>query len=420
MGGIKKNVFFEGLFWNYGSLIILSISGLGLNFLIAYFYNAAALGVFNRTCAWYGVLSQITVCGIHMSVTKLTAEYQDSYEEREAVLVSALVIVLIFSIFCVTVIEKILPYIIVRNIDLLVSMQLIMPGLIFFSLNKVLLNYLNGLSKMKAYAFFQTERYLIVMFAVYIMGKFAVTPEKLSLCFLTAESAVFITTICYLLYKKILHFNWKQKYVKEHIRFGIHILPANMVSELNTKVDIICLGYILNNDYLIGIYSFAILFVEGFYQLYLTVRRSINPKITEYYSQENFEKSLGKMNGSLKKYLTICSPLALLLVSIGYCTVCFLLGDKDYITGIKYLLIISTAIALSGKQIILSNLFSQTGFPIYESIINIIVVIINFSLNILLINLLGLLGASVATAVSYLVYGNAIRYFARKKLKLIL
>ena len=47
-------------------------------------------------------------------------------------------------------------------------------------------------------------------------------------------------------------------------------------------VDIICLGVVLGDDFLIGIYSFAILFVEGFYQLYVTVRRSINPKITDY------------------------------------------------------------------------------------------------------------------------------------------
>ena len=146
--------FVEGLIWNYGSVVILSISGFLINFLIICFYDAAALGVFSRAQAWYGVLSQITVWGVHMSVMRLIPEYQDARREQEMILSSAMAGVLMFSVVCVGMIELLLPRIITEHGRLLTSMQILMPGLVFFSLNKILLNYLNGLSMMKSYAFF--------------------------------------------------------------------------------------------------------------------------------------------------------------------------------------------------------------------------------------------------------------------------
>ena len=158
MKSIIKNNFIEGLIWNYGSVAILSASGFLINFLIVYFYDAAALGIFNRALAWYGVFSQITVWGVHMSVMRLIPEYKDNRREREQIISSALIGVFPFSAFCVVIIEFLLPFIVTSNYNLLISMQILMPGLAFFSVNKILLNYLNGLSEMKPYAVFQSLR----------------------------------------------------------------------------------------------------------------------------------------------------------------------------------------------------------------------------------------------------------------------
>ena len=105
----KNNELLQGLIWNYGSLAIMSVSGLLFNFLIVLFYDAAALGIFNRTYAWYCVLSQITVCGVHMSVLKSTSEYKDNSRERKTIILSALLEVLMLSSMCVTIFMGFLP-----------------------------------------------------------------------------------------------------------------------------------------------------------------------------------------------------------------------------------------------------------------------------------------------------------------------
>lgn len=345
----------------------------------------------------------------------------DTRKQRECLgkrndIFSALLGVFIFSIVCVVVIEAVLPYIVTGKRNLLTSLQLVMPGLVFFSLNKVILNYLNGLSEMKAYAFFQSLRYIIIIAVIYIWGKLQYDSAWLSICFAESEIVVFGFSVGYLTVNKKLGKKISIRYLKEHIRFGTRILPANMVVELNTKVDIICLGFILNNDYLIGIYSFAVIFAEGFYQLYIIVRRSINPKITKCYVDNDFKHGIGRINVILKKYLKILSPAALILLSAGYCFICFILNQKDYITGVWFLVLIGLAIAVNGRKIIFGNIFTQTGFPVYESVINMITVAANFCLNIVLICFWGLWGAAIATAVSHMIYGSVLQHYARKRL----
>lgn len=401
-------------------MAILSVSGFLLNFLIIFFYDATALGVFSRAQAWYGILSQITVWGVHMSIMKLIPECKDDRQERESILSSAFAGVLAFSVICVVIIEAALPWIITNNRGLLTSMQMIAPALVFFSLNKVLLNYLNGLSEMKAYAFLQSLRYIIIVITILLFGILRCDHMRLTLCFLGAEIVVFAVSVGYLIHKKLFIKKISLKYVKEHAKFGTCILMSNMVTELNTKVDIICLGFILGDDYLIGIYSFAVLFADGFYQLFYVVRRSINPKITEYHVKGKLQEGIAAINANLKKYLRVLSPLALAALGVGYYILCCLLHQKEYLVGLQYLLIICTAIILSGRKIILGNIFAQTGFPTCESIVNTITVVSNFSLNIILIYIWGLSGAALATAVSYIIFGCALRYYANKELKVVI
>lgn len=425
MGGtenLKKKLhtseFLEGIIWNYGSLVILSISGFLFNCLILLFYDTAALGVFNRGYAWYLVLSQITAWGIHMSVLKLTPEYKSNMQKCEEMLNAALIGVLVHSTVVVCVIEAVLPMVVTNNGELLRSLQIVAPGLVFFSLNKVILNYINGLSEMKAYAFFQSLRYIVIVFTILVMGVLRFDNVWLLFGFVQAEIVTFLSSFGYLTYKKLIGKKISLKYLKQHIQFGTHILPANMVIELNTKVDIICLGLVLQDDYLIGIYSFSIMFADGFYQLYITVRRSINPKITECSVMDNSLQGIEEINKKLKKYLRILSPLALVLIAVGYYVICRLLGQSDYMTGWGILVMICSAIVLNGRPIIFGNILAQMGRPGAESIINTVTVASNFVLNLIFILWFGLWGAAIATAISHFVFGITLKHFAKSKLRI--
>src|SRR5690349_7530199 len=66
---IEKNMsqFRVEVIWNLASFVILGLSGVLINILIGYAYDASALGVFNQVFAVYIFFSQLAVGGIHLS-----------------------------------------------------------------------------------------------------------------------------------------------------------------------------------------------------------------------------------------------------------------------------------------------------------------------------------------------------------------
>ncbi|MDE7276300.1 MAG: polysaccharide biosynthesis C-terminal domain-containing protein, partial [Lachnospiraceae bacterium] len=207
----------------------------------------------------------------------------------------------------------------------------------------------------------------------------------------------------------------KWEYMLAHMKFGTKILPANMVVELNTKVDIICLGFLVKNDFVIGIYSFAILFAEGFYQIYIVIRRSINPKLTEASVSRKLEGEFTAIDQVLRKCFRWLSPFLMIAIMGAYYVVCLVLGRTEYFEGMKYLFVICAAMVINGRSIVYGNIFSQLGFPVIESGINVITVFSNFAMNICFILLCGTMGAAAATAISHCIYGGLIRTGIKRK-----
>lgn len=411
----EEKEFLGGIFWNYGSLVIMSASGFVLNCLIIFFYDASILGRFNRAYAWYCVLSQVSVWGIHMSVLQKIPETKKNEKECKDQAASAILGGCIISVLATFFAECVLFFCMDRNTLFYEDIRLILLGLPFFSINKILLNYLNGLSRMKAYAVFQSLRYFFIAAAILVMGLLKMKGQFLTCSFTYAEALLLLIMLIYLKGIQMLGGGVKWEYILAHMKFGTKILPANMVVELNTKVDIICLGFLVKNDAVIGIYSFAILFAEGFYQIYIVIRRSINPRLTEANANRKLEEVFTEMDRALKKCFKWLSPFLMIAIIGFYYVVCLVLGKPEYFDGMKYLIIICAAMVVNGRNIVYGNIFSQLEFPIMESGINVITVFSNFAMNICFILLGGTMGAAVATAVSHCIYGRLIKKGINRK-----
>lgn len=411
----EEKEFLGGIIWNYGSLVIMSASGFLFNCLIIFFYDAAVLGRFNKAYAWYCVLSQAAVWGLHMSVLQKIPETKKNIKECKEQAASTMLIGGVFSIVVTCLAEGILYFGMDHNDPFYADIRLILLGLFFFSMNKILLNYLNGLSRMKAYAVFQSLRYFFIAAAILVMGLMKVGGHFLTCSFTFAEAVLMLIMLIYLQCIRMLGGRVKWEYVLAHMKFGTKILPANMVVELNTKVDIICLGFLVKNDFVIGIYSFAILFAEGFYQIYIVIRRSINPKLTEASVGRKLEEEFTAIDKVLRKYFRWLSPFLMIAIMGAYYAVCLVLGRTEYFEGMKYLFIICAAMVINGRSIVYGNIFSQLGFPVIESGINVITVFSNFAMNICFILLCGTMGAAAATAVSHCIYGGLIRMGIKRK-----
>ena len=73
---------------------------------------------------------------------------------------------------------------------------------------------------------------------------------------------------------------------------------------------------------------------------------------------------------------------------------------------------------MNGKKIILGNILAQTGWPLEESKLNMAAVLSNILLNILLIPLLGTIGAAIATGLSHFIYGILLKKAVSNQLEI--
>lgn len=389
------------LLWNYVSLAIMAVVGLLMNTLIVLFYGSDALGVFSETYAWYMILSQISVWGIHMAVVKYVPE-TDSEEERGTILRTDVMITVITSLLVTVISETVLYFL--DGVAWKRSMQVAFMGLMLLSVNKILLNYLNAVYRMVAYAVFISARYVFLGLGIWFFSVMGVGSDWLAVVFPVTEFIVFLGVLGYFMFQIPVGGKLNRKIFGKMLFFGTKILPSYMVLELNTKVDVVCLGILQSNVSQIGIYSFSIFFTEGFYMLYVTIRKIINPGIAAANNEGRLLRQVTEIKKRLHRYMTLGSGAAYVGISVGYMILCKLMQRPEYSVGVIYILVICLAIAINGRYIVFGDVLAQAGYPLEESVLNVLTVVANFILNLILITIFGTIGAAGATAVSYFIF----------------
>jgi len=405
----------SGISWNMFSLIFYILSGLAQYLVIMLLYSAADLGEFTAAFAYYTAISQISVLGIHFSVLKYTSEYHRDRDARNRILTTGLLgtlgvsaAVSIVSFTAVMLLNKAWPS------DMLLALLYSIPALVFFSLNKVLLGYINGLSRMTAYAVFQSLRCVFMMASLIVLALMKCPVYMLALSYLISELLLFVILAVYLSAKKLANYRYDRSWLRENMRFGWNIITGNLVQVLNVRLDVICLRFFLGGSPLIGYYSFASMAAEGFDQILFVVRRNINPLITQHYTAGD-EAAFYRLYRGVRKYTRIASPpLAALLVGAVAIFFSIVPAFHEYMPALLPLSVILLSLCVNSPHVCYQNVLSQTGFPSAEARVNIIVLCANFAGNMMLIPFLGMLGASISTAVSYTVMSLMI-YLLMKK-----
>lgn len=404
-----------GISWNMVALGFMAISGLIYNSIILGVYGKETIGLFNLAFAYYAAIAQLSVCGIHFSVLKYVSEFHADEEKVAKIFGSSLISTVIISFSMVLISYAVLFGIsCLANIELISYLYYIVPALFFFSINKVTLNYLNGLSRMKEYAVFQSLRNIIIISAIIIIVLLQLPGKFLVLCFLAAELLLFLTLVAYAIKTHYIKLKIDKDWMKEHIRYGFKVMPGNLVLELNARMDVIILGLLTNNA-IAGIYSYLLRFAEGFYQLLVVVRRNINPLIARHMSKKDL-KALDELKHGLLKYSKYLVPLCAALITGGAVAVVYLLGRPDTLDAFFPMVIVMVSIAATAKHIMFGNTLNQSGFPSQEARLNIVTLLTNIVLNLTLIPLLGMYGAAIGTAVSYIVFSVILQYSVKKQI----
>ena len=387
--------------WNLVSFAVMGIAGLALNLLIATFYDASTLGVFNQVYAVYILLSQVAVAGIHLSVLKYAAAEPKAADE---ILIGALLSVVAVASFWAAA-----GYFASGPIgDLLKSpsvargLRAVAPGVLFFAINKVLLALHNGLGRLRSFAVFQALRFGLIVGLLLAFTVASSPGEQLPLIFTLAEACLLIALLAFTTKHHSISFSRRGAvWIRRHLAFGWRALFGSLLADVNTRVDILILGYFAN-DATVGVYSFAALIAEGFSQLSTVFRNVVNPLLAKYRAERTTQELEQKLRYGIRLTYKYTVPMGLVLVSV-YPVIVRLLVGPEYLAGWPAFAVLMAGITASMGYSAFTMLLNQGGYPGHQSVFFALTFFTNLLLNVLLVPVMGMLGAAVATGISFVV-----------------
>ncbi len=415
--GKYNNKFNIDVMWNFGGFVLAGLIFVVINAVLLKVYGKEVVGVFNLVFATYMLLAQLAVAGIHLSVQVFIPKYLKVKRHADTILTASLITTLGFSTFI-----TLLAYLFHEEISTLLNSDnvreafiYVLWGLVFFSLNKVLLAYHNGYRRMKAFAVFQFLRVCAMMGVLIFFILFTENTNYLPSLLAIAEGLLFIVLFIYTLkYYKPSFGKRTRKWIKIHFLYGMRALPGNFFLDANARIDVLMLGMFLDEGR-VGVYAFALNFVDGMMQIPMIFRNNINPIITKARTKSGHQEIITKLLKQNKlaffKLITPLSILSILVFPVGL----WILGIEEFTND--YLLvygILVGAMSLVSGYLPFQMLFNQLGMPGTHSLFVFFIFLTNTIGNLIFIPHYGIYGAAIGTALATFAQAILLAILVRK------
>ena len=390
------------VFSSFFSFGIVAVMGILLNIFILKFYNQNLLGKFNFFYAIMIVFSQFCVGGIQFSVLRHSSMYAHNTKKISEMISSAFF--LLIAYFTVIV----LVYFFIEDLILglfdiyqeALSFKIILFSTLIFSLNKIFFMCINGINLIYHLSFFTALRYVVLFLSVIFFFYLNIDASIIVVCLLVSE---FITFSCLFIwfFFKIGLSKTTNFWVKKHFKFGLQALFGGALMEINTRIDILIIGIFLGFNS-VGIYSFASMIAEGYSQLYSILKANMDAIFGRHGNKEN---DLIQKNISLirRVYIPLVIFVGLLIIALYKPIFLNILQlNENFIQKswtVLIILVISMTLVSFFRPFI--GLLISLHRPFYFSIIVLVGVFVNFTLNLILIPKIGINGAAFATGCAF-------------------
>jgi O-antigen/teichoic acid export membrane protein len=411
--------FLHGVAWNLASLAFLALAGFALNIAIGRLYGPADLGLFNVCFALLIFLSQFGAFGLQFSALQAVAhragrEPEAARRTASAALVAAAALSTIVALAGWVGAPLLASFF--SDPRFMHAWLLLLPGLWAFSINKVLFGIVNGGVGMRIFAVLQAMRYVLILGALVCLVATHAPGEQLTLVFTVAE-LILLPMLLAAVPAVVGPWTVAIDDVRWHLWFGARGFLSGAVLELNTRVDVLIIGAMLDTARA-GLYSMALLVAEGVGQVIFVVRNNVNPALTRMIAEGRHAEITAFSRRVGLAVTAGLAGLSVVALAIYPLFVDWILGDGRYHEAFWPLAVLLAGFTVTAAPQTFGMILTQAGRPGLHTFYVVSILVVNALGNWLLVPRLGLLGASVATAASY-VYGSvALALLARRVLGL--
>ena len=167
------------------------------------------------------------------------------------------------------------------------------------------------------------------------------------------------------------------------------------------------------SDEKVGIYSFAALFAEGFYQLLIVLQNILNPIMAREFSES-------KLNEFYNKFEEIKQKTSKALIFICILSIIFyplflniITNKNEFANSYIPFSILVIGITIASGYIPFYNIFSMSDMPRLQSIFMLLIFLTNVIFNSIFIPIYGINGAALGTGISFIASIYYFKYFSK-------
>jgi O-antigen/teichoic acid export membrane protein len=224
---------------------------------------------------------------------------------------------------------------------------------------------------------------------------------------LTPGSFFVVTALAMLLNAILLKINLKQgfspridlKLLKAEYGFGGIVWLGAIFAFLHYRVDQLMIKQMLGISDL-GVYSVSVSLAELMFLVPVSINTALLGKL---YNTGEKIATRRVMSQTLKLSLYVCSGLALIGIPLSL-LIPFVYGEA-YSGAVICTMILLVGVIFASLAKVSAPYFFTIGKPVFHLVITFITLLLNAALNYLLIPVHGIVGAAIASSISYLAYG---------------
>jgi O-antigen/teichoic acid export membrane protein len=382
----KSRKFAIDVSWVLVAMIVDLGIGFFLKVILGNYFGATGLGAYSMVLVIYLIASILGGIGIPAALVKYIAEYKDRKSKFQSFVTCGVI------------------------------NSLILGGVVAAIIFITLINVLNGMRKMKLYAFAQIFRRASVLLftAIFVWMGFGVAGAVWGLVVPAALTSGLIIIIS----RDFLKLKVKDfvKTSKSLFSFGSKVFAGNILSTINTRVDMLLIGFfLLDKD--IGIYAVAVMFVHFMLVIPQAVQRITYPAIAELWAKKS-KRSIENMINKCMKFTYILLTLAGILFFFfaeDIIRIIYFNRPDEFLPAVFPLKILVLAFVIRGPLVSVGAVFGSIGKPEISLYIIALITITNVILNIILIPMYGINGAAIATSFSFIL-STVVGTYLREKI----
>jgi O-antigen/teichoic acid export membrane protein len=194
-----------------------------------------------------------------------------------------------------------------------------------------------------------------------------------------------------------------------YFRYSIPVMVTNFSGNLQSRADRLLIGFFLG-PWFVGVYSVAYTVAQLIRMFVLPLRVTLFPELSRLIEEGNEKECSEIITAGTRYFLTLSVPAVAGLSLIRH-ELLGVLSTAEVVANSRGLvLVLSIGIFFWGLEILYRQLFQASGRTSIVSRVRVAGSLLNLGLNVALIGPFGILGAAIATLVSYAATFGAI-YF---------